>query len=275
MGIVNLTGDSFSEGAASAPETGLDRAEQLLKDGADLLDLGAESTRPGCAPVSEEEELRRLLPTLRELRRKYPELVLSVDTRHGSVAKEALRNGADVINDVGMARDPGMAEAVADAGKGAVLLLCHSRATPGTMADARWMDYGKDVVTTVMAELRQAAELAVRAGVGAEQIWYDPGCGFAKTAEQNFELIARAEEFRALGRVLYGISRKSFIGKASGEADPMRRLGGTLAAELELCRQGVDMIRTHDVRELRNAMAVAKAIGGMKQLQKTVQEAEK
>ncbi len=260
MGIVNLTGDSFSEGAGSAPETGLTRAEKLLLDGADLLDLGAESTRPGCAPVSEAEELRRLLPTLQELRQRHPDLVLSVDTRHSSVARAVLKNGADIINDVGMARDPGMAQAIAEAGTGAVLLLCHSRANPETMTDPRFMDYGPDVVRTVSAELHQAAEQVMRAGVSPEQIWYDPGCGFAKTAEQNWELIARAKEFASMGRVLYGVSRKSFIGKETGEFDPQHRLGGTLAAELELVRQGVELIRTHDVRELRHAITVARRI---------------
>ncbi len=262
MGIVNATGDSFSEGAASAPANAGERAAALIGAGADIIDIGGESTRPGADEIAPAEELERVLPVLRRIRAQYPTLPISVDTRHGVTAAAVLAAGADIINDVGMLRDAEMAAAVARSN--AVLVLCHSRGTPLTMNAPEWLDYGPDPVATVAGELRNRAAAALEAGVRPERIWYDPGCGFAKTAEQNWELIRRVAELTGLGPVLVGVSRKSFIGRLTGEPDPLRRLGGTLATELCLARSGVRIIRTHAVRELRDALKVLEEIFGKK-----------
>lgn len=257
-GIVNATGDSFSEGSASAPESAPARALRLLADGADWLDLGGESTRPGAAEIPPSEELPRLLPVLDAVLKADPKAVVSIDTRHSETARGCLEHGARIVNDVSMLhRDPALAEVAAE--HGAMLILCHSRGTPDDMQTGAYFDYGADVAETVAAELADAAENAVRAGVPRENIWFDPGFGFAKTIEQNFELARNIGKVRALGRVFVGVSRKSFIGAASGVPEAAKRLPGTLAMELFLADRA-DVLRTHDVAALRQALAVRKML---------------
>lgn len=255
MGVVNATGDSFSEGDASVPMTAVDRALALLDDGADLLDVGGESTRPGSAEVAEEEELRRVLPVLRELRKLRPAVVLSLDTRKSAVVRAALEYGVDLVNDVSMLRySPDMAATVA--ASDAALLIGHSRGTPQNMRNDEFHDYGDDSVATVVEELAAAKAAAIDAGVPEERIWVDPDFGFAKTPEQDWELLRRIDELHLLGPVVAGISRKSFLGGFLAQPDPMRRLGGTVAAALHLAEREVEILRVHDVRQVGDALRV-------------------
>lgn len=255
MGIVNATGDSFSEGPGSAPESALDRALRLLADGADLLDIGGESTRRGAREIPPEEEIDRILPVIRGVRAACPDAVLSVDTRKAEVAAAAIECGVEIINDVSMLRyDAALARVTAEGG--AALVLSHSRGTPETMRSSAYHDYGADVVATVAAELAAAKRTALEAGVAEENLIFDPGIGFAKTPEQDWELLRRSGELRRLGPVLVGMSRKSFLGKFLNRPDPADRLGGTIAAALHLAGCGVEIFRVHDVRQLRDALLV-------------------
>lgn len=255
MGIVNATGDSFSEGPGSAPESALDRALRLLADGADLLDIGGESTRPGAREIPPEEEIDRILPVIRGVRAACPDAVLSVDTRKSEVAAAAIECGVEIINDVSMLRyDAALARVTAEGG--AALVLSHSRGTPETMRSSAYHDYGADVVATVAAELAAAKRTALEAGVAEENLIFDPGIGFAKTPEQDWELLRRSGELRRLGPVLVGMSRKSFLGNFLNRPEPADRLGGTIAAALHLAGCGVEILRVHDVRQLRDALLV-------------------
>ena len=257
-GIVNATGDSFSERAASAPESAPERALALIRFGADWLDLGGESTRPGSCEIPPDEELRRLLPVIRAVRAVNAQIPLSIDTRHFETARSCLEAGADLINDVSMLRhDPRIIEAAARFSAG--LIICHSRGTPDDMQSGLYFDYGSSVADTVAEELAEAAEIAVKGGVERENIWFDPGFGFAKTVEQNFELAREIGKLRPLGKLFIGVSRKSFIGKVGGEADPAKRLPGTLAMELFFYGR-VECLRTHDVAALCQALAVKRCL---------------
>ena len=256
MGIINVSGESFSEGSASAAESGLSRALEKLDAGADLLDIGGESTRPGASEVEPAEEIRRVVPLIVRLKQLRPETVISVDTRHGETARAALEAGAEIINDVSMLRcDPSIAEAVA--ARGAALILSHSRGTPENMMSPEWCRYPDGTAKTVAAELRAAAKAAMAAGVAEERIILDPGIGFAKTAEQCWEVLADLAEIAPLPKLLVGISRKSFLGALTGEKDPAKRGSETLAVELMLAAAGVGMIRTHDVAALRRGLTAA------------------
>lgn len=255
MGIVNVTGDSFSEGVRSTPATAVDRALALLDDGADLLDIGGESTRRGAAVIPADEEAQRVVPVVRELRKLRPSAILSVDTRKAEVARAVLDYGVELINDVSMLRfSPEMADVVAAAG--AALIVAHSRGTPQTMKNPEFHDYGDDPVAAVVAELAGAKEQALRAGVSEDNIFVDPDFGFAKTPEQDWEILKRIDELHQLGAVVAGMSRKSFLGSFLEQPDPLQRLGGTIAAALYLANREVEILRVHDVRQLRDALSV-------------------
>jgi dihydropteroate synthase len=250
MGIVNVTPDSFSDGgrfldAAAA----IDHGRQLLRDGADLLDVGAESTRPGAAPVPPAEQLDRLRPVLEALAPLAP---VSVDTASARVAEAALGLGAEVVNDVTALRDPGMAPLVAASGAG--LVMMHMRGTPETMQDDPRYD---DVTRVVSAWLQVRLGAARRAGIDPERVVLDPGIGFGKTARHNFELLARLEELGTLGRpLLVGVSRKRFLGAALDLAADQRLEGG-LAATAVAVLHGARVIRTHDVAATVRAVRIA------------------
>jgi dihydropteroate synthase len=248
FGILNLTPDSFSDGGAhnASPETAADFAAQLVDDGADALDLGAESTRPGSEAVPADEEIRRLIPALKCIRGRFPDLFLSIDTRKAEVADAALAAGADCINDVsGLQFDPAMPDAVAS--HHASLIVMHMRGTPDTMQAPENLVYG-DLIADVSAFLLDAARKAVRAGIDPARIMIDPGVGFSKTDEQNMALIRRAAEFKRLGFPLfYGISRKGFIGRMYHIPCPADRDEATAQLQLGLCRAGVDALRVHNV----------------------------
>lgn len=260
MGIVNATGNSFSEGAQSDPANALDRALKLIDDGADIIDIGGESTRPGAETVASATEIARIEKLLKGLRVLRPDVPVSVDTRNAETALAALELGAEYINDVSMLRHSSQMAAVA-AEFDAHLVICHSRGTPETMSDPELCSYPDGVVNEVIKELAQAAEFAAGVGVRPEKIIFDPGFGFAKNFEQQITMLKEADRFTALGTVLAGVSRKSFLGTATGESVPARRGGATLAAELHLAGCGVGIIRTHDVKQLKDALAVRKLVG--------------
>jgi dihydropteroate synthase len=255
MGVLNVTPDSFSDGGLFVdPATAIDHGRQLVEEGAALVDVGGESTRPGAAPVSVEEELERVEPVLKGL----GGLPLSIDTAKAAVARRALELGAVLVNDVTALRgDPGMAEVVADGD--AFVCLMHMQGEPRTMQVAPHYD---DVVSDVLAFLEERIAFAVEQGIGEERICIDPGIGFGKTPDQNLELLRRLDELSTLGRpVLVGVSRKSTLGRITGDASATGgTLAGSLAAAVTAFERGASMIRAHDVRETVEALTVAAAV---------------
>lgn len=256
MGVINATPDSFSDGGRYLePERAVAQAERLAGEGADLIDLGGESTRPGAEPVDAAEERRRVVPVIERLRAAGFALPISVDTSKVEVARAALEAGADLVNDVTGLRDPLLAELVARAGVPVVLM--HTRGTPREMATRT--NYA-DLLGEVAEELRAALGRAAAAGIAADRTILDPGLGFAKTPAQTVELLARVGELKALGRpLLVGPSRKRFIGELTG-ASAEARLPGTLAAVTACVLAGVELIRVHDVAAARQASQVATAL---------------
>jgi dihydropteroate synthase len=257
MGVVNVTPDSFSDGGLYLdPEAAIAHGRELAGAGAGILDVGGESTRPGAEAVPEEEEMRRVIPVIQGL--VASEAQISVDTSKAPVAAAALDAGAKIVNDVTALRgDPEMAALCAE--RGAIVVLMHMRGSPRTMQDDPRYD---DVVEEVREFLAERLEAATAAGIAAERIWLDPGIGFGKTAAHNMELLRRLGELRDLGRPLViGTSRKSFIGKVDGSAAD-ERLGGTIASSVLAAAEGAEVLRVHDVAEVRQALAVASAILG-------------
>ena len=256
VGVLNVTPDSFFDGGRYLdPGAGLEHALRLAAEGADLIDVGGESTRPGAPEVSEEEELRRVIPLLERLAASGFPVPVSIDTSKPAVARAALGAGAAMVNDVRALADRELARVVA--GSGAAVVLMHMRGTPRDMRDRAV--YG-DVVSEVRSELSETMARAVGAGVCEDRILLDPGIGFAKTAEQSVELLARLPDLAGLGRpLLVGPSRKSFIGAITG-APAEDRLAGTLAAVTAAVLGGATFIRVHDVAASRQAARVASAI---------------
>lgn len=256
VGILNLTPDSFSDGG-DLPDlpSALRRAERMIEEGAGILDLGGESTRPGAALVGESEEIDRVLPVLEGLTR-HVRVPLSVDTRKAAVARAALTAGAAIVNDVsGLAFDPGMASVVASGGAGVVLM--HMRGTPEDMRERA--HYG-DVVGEVLKELAEAVERARASGIPKESIVVDPGIGFAKSARQSLRVLGEIPRLESLGLpVLVGPSRKSFLGEVLG-VPPEERAVGTAAACLLAYLGGARLFRVHDVAPTVQALAVARAV---------------
>ncbi len=256
MGIVNVTPDSFSDGGDYATaEAAVEHGLRLVEEGADILDVGGESTRPGSQEVPSEVEAARVLPVVERLARETG-VPISVDTRHAEVARAALGAGASIVNDVSGFRDPAMVEVAA--GSDAGLVVMHMLGEPRTMqADPR---YG-DVVAEVKAFLAQRAEALKAAGVGADRICVDPGIGFGKTLEHNLALLRALPQLGELGYpVLVGASRKRMIGDITGEAEPKRRLGGSVGVAVWAAVHGAAVVRVHDVRETRQALAVWEAL---------------
>jgi dihydropteroate synthase len=255
MGVVNVTPDSFSDGglyleADAAVEHGL----ALMEEGAAILDVGGESTRPGAAPVSEEEELRRVLPVVEPLAAAGNRV--SIDTSKVAVARAALDAGATIVNDVSAFRvDPGLAGLVAE--RGAHCCLMHMLGEPRTMQeDPRY----EDVVSEVKAFLEERLDFAVGEGVPEERVWLDPGIGFGKTVGHNLELLRRLGEIVAIGRpVVVGTSRKSFLGKLAGGKPEGERLPGTIATNVLALERGASVFRVHDVAPVLDALTIAAA----------------
>jgi dihydropteroate synthase len=264
MGIVNVTPDSFSDGGLYFdPEKAIDYALRLLDEGADIIDVGGESTRPGAraVTVNAEEELRRVLPVITAIKKLRPNVLISIDTYKAGVARAAAAAGAEIVNDVsGLRWDTQMAKTIAEIKCGTVLM--HMRGRP---EEWRTLPLPGDIVLLVKRELRDWVEAAVLAGVRRERIALDPGFGFGKNFEQNYPLLARFQELQSLGfPLLAGTSRKSFLGrtlakdgKDAGFAD---RLYGNLAAHTALILKGAHILRTHDVKAAVDAARVADAI---------------
>ncbi|MFA6716196.1 MAG: dihydropteroate synthase [Victivallales bacterium] len=258
MGIVNVTPDSFSDGGDFF-DTGAAFRHCLMlhAEGAGIIDIGGESTRPNAREVSVEEEINRVVPVIAAVKKQKPELVISVDTRKAQVAAAAVEAGADIINDVsGLEYSPEIAEIAAANNTG--LVLMHMRGKPENMQESENLRY-EDIVSEVTGFLEKAAQKALDYGVKRENIILDPGIGFAKDAEQNLLLIREIGKLRASGYpVLAGHSRKSFIGKLLGQENPKDRLAGTIAVTLYLAQQQVEILRVHDVRENRDALKMFK-----------------
>ena len=256
MGIINVTPDSFSDGGEFlAAEAAVGHGRDLIAAGAEIVDVGGESTRPGAAEVPAEEETRRVRPVVEALAREGA--TVSIDTSKAEVARAALDAGAAIVNDVTALGDPAMAALCAERDAG--LVLMHMRGTPRTMQEDPTYE---DVVAEVAGFLAERRERAVAAGVAKERIWLDPGIGFGKTVEHNLELLARLGEIAALGsRVVVGASRKSFIGTLTGrEVDD--RIGGSVAAAVMALAGGADVLRVHDVADTADAIVIAERILG-------------
>jgi len=259
MGVLNVTPDSFSDGGQFfSLERAVAHAEQMADEGADLIDIGGESTRPGSEFVSEAEELRRVIPVIERLA-GISSVPISIDTTKSSVARAALEAGAEIVNDVsGLRFDPQIADEVANAKAG--LLLMHSRGTPKTMQQ---LSAVYNVMKEVIDSLRESISFARQCGVASQNIAIDPGIGFGKTAEQNLGLIANLEQ---LARefsdfpIVIGTSRKSFIGKLLDNAPADQRLYGTIASSVAAAMNGAHIVRVHDVQAAVEAMRIADAI---------------
>jgi dihydropteroate synthase len=256
MGIVNVTPDSFSDGGLfAAPGAAIEHALALVADGAAIVDVGGESTRPGSEPVAAATETERVLPVVEGLAATGTHAQISIDTRKASVARAALAAGASMVNDVSALRDREMAGVVAESG--ADCCLMHMLGEPRTMQDDPRYD---DVVDEVKAFLASRLELAVREGVREERVLLDPGIGFGKRDEHNLALIRRLDEIVALGRpVVIGTSRKGFIGRVAGAPHGADRLAGTLATNVLALERGASVFRVHDVAPAREALTVAAA----------------
>jgi dihydropteroate synthase len=285
MGVINVTPDSFSDGGAYFDrERAVEHAMRLLDDGADILEVGGESTRPGAKvlpsaetagkiaapagqpfrekqPVSEKEELERVIPVIAALKRKRPEAVISVDTYKANVARAAVEAGAEIVNDVsGFRWDPLMVKTLAGLKCGAVLM--HMRGRP---EEWRTLPRVSDIVTLVKRELRAWADAALLGGVKRERIVLDPGFGFGKSFQENYPLLKRFDELHELRYpLLAGVSRKSFIGRAlarnGSDAPVSDRLYGTIAAETAVILKGAHIVRTHDVRACVDAVRIADVV---------------
>ncbi|MCC6011574.1 dihydropteroate synthase [Candidatus Caldipriscus sp.] len=258
MGILNVTPDSFYSGSrVGSVDEALRRTEKMLKEGAKIIDVGGESTRPGSDPVSEDEEKKRVIPVILAISEKFPEAIISVDTYKSSVAREAIEAGARIINDIsGGYFDPKILEVAREYGTG--LILNHIRGNPKTM---QINPYYEDAVKEVKRELLERVERAKKAGIEEDRICIDPGIGFGKRLEDNLKLIKYADEFVNMGYVvMYGVSRKSFIRMALGYEEPKERLYATLGVHAYLYLKGVHILRVHDVRETVDVIRILKFV---------------
>lgn len=253
MGVLNVTPDSFSDGGDFVdPDVAVKRALEMVAEGASIIDIGGESSRPGSEPVSQELELVRVIPVIKKLSTQTDAL-LSIDTTKPVVAQAAMASGASIINDIGGLRNPDMVAVAAETG--ATVCIMHMQGEPKSMQAAPQYD---DVVTEVMAFLADRIEAAEHAGI--QNIWIDPGIGFGKTLEHNMTLLRELKQFKKLGKpLLLGTSRKSFIEKIMG-APVEERLPGTLASNIWGMSHGADILRVHDVAEHKQAIDVLEAI---------------
>lgn len=259
MGILNLTPDSFSDGNSYfSPESAVDRALEMEAEGADIIDIGGESTRPFAPLVDESEELQRVMPVLEKLSGRLS-IPVSIDTYKSAVAREALQAGVEIVNDIsGLTFDNAMAGVIAAAGAGVVLM--HTRGMPGVMQ--KETSYAS-IVAEVISSLERSVSMALSAGIGMEHIAIDPGVGFGKSVEGNLEILRRLREFAVIGRpILVGTSRKSFIGKTLGREVGERVFGTAATVAVSICN-GASIFRVHDVKEMRDVADMARAIAGM------------
>ncbi len=257
MGVLNTTPDSFSDGGKYYDtEKAITRALEMAREGADIIDIGGESTRPAAYDVSEDEEMRRVIAVVRAISKKI-EVPISIDTRKAAVAESAIKEGASIINDVsGMKHDPNMAKVAAR--NNVAVILMHMKGTPRDMQSSPRY---RDVVADIIKSLKESIGIARHAGVKEKKIIIDPGIGFGKTVEHNLEILNRLDEFKALGRpICVGTSRKSFIGKVLNLKDPNDRLAGTIATSAISVMNGANILRVHDVRQGCSTAAMADSI---------------
>ena len=257
MGILNITPDSFSEnGLNFNPEVAVKNGLKMICEGVDIIDVGGESTRPGANPIPEKEEIRRVLPVIRELRRQC-EIPISIDTYKSEVARVALQNGADIINDIyGFRRDPAMKIVAREFGAGCIIM--HMRGTPKTMQSN--LKY-HDIISEIIDFFRQSTTMLLNTGIERDRVCLDPGIGFGKNVDQNLYLIRNISSFTQLGwPLLLGASRKSFIGKTLKINTPSDRVWGTAATLCYAICQGVKIVRVHDVLEMRQVCDMTTAI---------------
>ena len=255
MGIINATDDSFFEGSRMMNSEAVQKGIAMWEAGATWVDVGGESTRPGAEPVDEATELQRVIPVIEGLREARPDGLISIDTRHASVARQALKAGADMVNDVSGLRDPEMVEVVLEAG--CAVCVMHMQGEPGTMqAKPSYVDVNEEVA----AMLEQVKKLLVERGHPAELISLDPGIGFGKSQEHNLSLLRAGKNLlKSEGSLLWGVSRKSIVGHLTGRQDPKDRLAGTLGLAAVAHQMQIDILRVHDVAEhvdLFNAMSL-------------------
>jgi dihydropteroate synthase len=256
MGILNVTPDSFSDGGCYlGVDRAISHAHKMVEEGADIIDIGGESSRPGALPVSIDEEFARVLPVIEELASETTALI-SIDTYKSAVAHQALQSGAHIVNDITALGDVDMARVVADMNAG--LVLMHMKGTPRTM---RRSSVYQDVISEILAFLQRRIGDAQAKGVHLNQIMIDPGIGFGKTVAHNLEILRRLDEFRCLDRpLLIGTSRKSFIGKILDLPNPEDRLEGTAATVAWAIVRGADVVRVHDVKSMRQVAQMTDAI---------------
>jgi dihydropteroate synthase len=263
VGIINVTPDSFSDGGNFfSPAAAISQVERLLADGADIIDVGGESTRPGAAGVPEAEEWRRVEPTIRAVHERWPAVPISVDTVKAGVAAAALDAGAAIVNDVsGLRADPAMAGICADHGAG--LIIMHSRGTVADMATYVHADYGADVTAIVVDELQRQIEVALAAGIDPRAIVIDPGIGFAKRSTHSLTVLAELPRVAALGYpILVGVSRKRFIGEITRVTRPADRTDGSIGVNVAALARGARLFRVHEAGAARHALDAAWAVLG-------------
>ena len=261
MGILNLTPDSFSDGGLlRTVDAAFARAEALVAEGADLLDVGGESTRPHAHAVDTDEESRRVIPLIDALARRFPAVPISIDTVKSEVARAAVDAGAHIVNDVsGLRLDAAMARTCAESEAGVVIM--HSRGTVHDMASDEHASYDGDPMERVLAELRAQVDVALAAGIDPRCIAVDPGLGFAKRPEHSLRVLASLESLAAWGfPVVVGASRKRFVGELSGVREPAARVHGSVGAALAAFERGASILRVHDVAATRQALNVADAV---------------
>jgi len=256
MGILNVTPDSFSDGGLFINEdSALEQAYKMIEDGADIIDVGGESTRPGSDSVSVEIELERVLPVIESLS-KTAKICISIDTYKSAIAEKALEKGANIVNDISALSDPRMASVVAKAG--VPIVLMHKKGTPKDMQIAPYYD---SLILEISAFLQEKIQIAIESGISPDQIIIDPGIGFGKTIVHNIEILRNLQEFKALGKpILVGTSRKSFIGKILHTDDVKDRVEGTSATIAIAIANGADIVRVHDVKEMVKVVRMADAI---------------
>ncbi len=260
MGVLNVTPDSFSDGGDfQSLDQATARARQMIDEGAAIIDVGPESTRPGSLPVEPSEQIRRAVPVIRAIREQHAGIALSIDTRIAAVAEAAIEAGADLVNDVSALRDDArMIEVVAESG--ASLVLMHRKGTPADMQADGGPRYD-DVVSEISAFLEERNEFAAAHGVDPSRILFDPGIGFGKRLEHNLEILGRLDAFVSLGRpVVVGASRKSFLGQILGVAEPKQRLAGSLSCAAMAALSGAAVLRVHDVAETVQMVRICRGI---------------
>ena len=258
MGILNVTPDSFHDGGRYAePAAAVDHALGMIAEGADIIDVGGESTRPGSSPVEAAEQIRRTQPVIERLRERNADIPISIDTTLSEVARAALDAGANIVNDISALRgDPALAPLIAE--RQASVILMHMQGTPHTMQQNPHYD---DVVGEITSFLKQRIDYAISQGIARERIIVDPGIGFGKTVEHNVQIMAHLDAFKACGcPVLIGPSRKSFVRKLLATTDPDDVLHGTLACVAAAALSGVDIIRVHDVAPAKKTVALCREI---------------